>query len=1068
MPAVSVHLFGSLGIEVGDQTLGPRDFGGLKPKRLLEILLLERGRPVAKDRLAELLWGNEPPRNVAATLETYVSLLRRRLRAIVCTEPGAYRVAPENVDVDLDRFDALRTRAAAARARAGADERRGARHDLELALSLVRGEVLEDEPYSTWAIRVREVYRERLLRMLVEAAESTLEDNDAIRALELSERAIVLDRTVERGYRAAMTSMCSLGRRDEALATYHRCRGALAAELGVEPSAETDALRDAIRAGTAPTAARPPTPVRAQPIAIVVDVPMLGRSDELAALERATREALAGTARSPVIVVEGEAGIGKSRTVDELVRRIGARHVARAKCIALERQVPFAPIAHALRALPIGDPARFPGLGEIIPELGGPPVGRARALESLVALIHAQAPLILVLDDLQWADPSTLSAIAYLARRCQGTPLAIISALRGEEVDATHPIREIDVALWLSLPPLTRNEMAPLGVEDLHDKTGGNALLAVEYLRAVREGNATSARLHDVVLSRCRSAGPDAHRVLVAASSLGRSFDPDVLAAMLKDDPVIIAEHLEALAERKLLAIAGACFDFRHDLIRETLYETLSPARRRHLHARAVAALEGSSADPATIAHHAEQAGALEHALRASIRAADAARARFANAEAVAHLERAVRIADAGADLLDPAALETLLIKLGRLLTTTGRVDRAEAVVLRARESAEARADDVALFDALEALALARQLGASAPSEALAIGEDALALAKKLGSPTLLARGHALVGSPLGSLGQLDEALAHCKESIACAERASVSPAAEVPARIALTLRLRGNEAEALGWTDRAEAAAREQLAEGPLIMARWVRGMALAALGRYRDALSALDSIAEVGRGEETFWSARVPNTYGAVLADICQYERALERDLESLEVARKLKARPVREAELHSLLNLATDRLALGRHDEARRDIETVRRQVNDVEYARFRWLARMHAIDAELAVIEGAPEHALGAAEACLALATRYKQPKYEIRAQLASSRALRVLGKKTAARRQASAAAVAAEQRSYAGLAWRSWWAAYEASGLSDDRRRAEAAVASAAEGLDNPLRDAFLRSVPVGR
>ena len=131
--------------------------------------------------------------------------------------------------------------------------------------------------------------------------------------------------------------------------------------------------------------------------------------------------------------------------------------------------------------------------------------------------------------------------------------------------------------------------------------------------------------------------------------------------------------------------------------------------------------------------------------------------------------------------------------------------------------------------------------------------------------------------------------------------------------------------------------------------------------------------------------------------------------QDTDSVELRARCIARPVREAEVHALLNLATDRLGLGRLKEARADLEQVRRQISEIEYARFRWLARLHAIDAEIALAEGNPAHASGAADSCLGLAAEYGMPKYEIRGRIAKARALAREGRLAPARKQARGAA-----------------------------------------------------------
>jgi ATP/maltotriose-dependent transcriptional regulator MalT len=274
--------------------------------------------------------------------------------------------------------------------------------------------------------------------------------------------------------------------------------------------------------------------------------------------------------------------------------------------------------------------------------------------------------------------------------------------------------------------------------------------------------------------------------------------------------------------------------------------------------------------------------------------------------------------------------------------------------------------------------------------------------------------------------------------------------------RIALTLHLQGKDGESLAYGARAEDAALAQHDEETVIMARWVRSLSCMALGRYSEAARSLDAIRDVGRGEEVFWHARVPNTWGALYSDLCMHERALACDEQSLESARKQRGGAVREAELHSLLNIAANRLALGQVDAARKAIEEVRRQVTSVEYARFRWLARMHAIAAELAVAQGDREGARQAADSCLALAEKYEQPRYQVRGTLARAIAL---GDATPARSLATAAATQAEAMGWPGLAWRAWH-------VAGDLSRARRAVLKCAEGLDEPLRSEFLAAVPV--
>ena len=234
-------MFGSLELDVAGRTVGARGLGGVKPKQLLQQLLIERGRPVSKDRLADQLWAEQVPQRVAATIETYVSVLRRRLEpGLISTEHGGYRVPAERVNVDVDHFDALLRRAVAAR---DPVSRRAA---LEAATALGEHDLFTDEPYARWVLAPREHYRRRQAQALVDLAECCLELDDHPAALAAADRVIAREPTAERGYRVAMLSQYALGDRAAALRVYARCRAVLSEELGVDPTPRTAQLHVAI------------------------------------------------------------------------------------------------------------------------------------------------------------------------------------------------------------------------------------------------------------------------------------------------------------------------------------------------------------------------------------------------------------------------------------------------------------------------------------------------------------------------------------------------------------------------------------------------------------------------------------------------------------------------------------------------------------------------------------------------------------------------------------------------------------------------------------------------------
>ena len=580
-----IRLFGPLTIEAGDRVLGARDLGGSRPKQVLEILLAARGHPVATDRLAELLWAGELPQNAAGSLQTFVSGLRRHLvadrdraRELVVTEAEAYRFDTGLVDLDIDRFDELVERSAH-------EPTRLARRSLEQALALVRGEVLEDEPYAAWAQDVRGRYQGLVLGARLDAADAALAELDYAAALGHAEEAATLDRFSERAHRTGMLALYALGRQHEALASYRRFRTELDEELGLQPTAETRALESAVlrQEDVRSLLPRPIETTRVAPR--VGSLRLLGRTSELATLERAAQDALNGS--FALVVVEGEAGVGKTRLLDELATSLVGVRLGRGSGSQLAQHLPYVPLAAALREALANielDPQVRPALARIFPELVSAQTTEEtpelEALERLVDVMSEHGPFALLLDDLHWADEETMAALSYLQKRCTCISAVVVATVRSEEAPVDHPVRRLDPGAVILLEPLSPAELAPLGMPDLYEATGGNPRFVAETVRTNGDHLST---LKDALLERCRAEGAWGYRVLVSASVLEHPFDPQALAALLQTDVAELVEDLERLTERSLLRVDGFGFRFRYELVREVLLSSLSPARRKIL-----------------------------------------------------------------------------------------------------------------------------------------------------------------------------------------------------------------------------------------------------------------------------------------------------------------------------------------------------------------------------------------------------------------------------------------------------------------------------------------------------
>ena len=585
-----IRLFGPLSIEEGGRNLGPGDLGGSRPKQVLEILLAARGHLVPTDRLAELVWGDSRPQNAAGSLQTFVSVLRRHLasdgeraRELVVTEPEAYRFATELVVLDLDCFDQLLERSAR-------EPTGRAREALEHALDLVRGEVLEDEPYTAWALDLRGSYQGRVLGARLDVADAALAQFDFAAALAHAEAATTLDQFSERAHRSEMLALYALGRTHEALSRYRTYRKRLDDELGLEPSAETRTLETAVIRQEDVRSLLPRPIQSAEADAGDHAVRFLGRRAELDTLVHAVQRGVVDGVT--LIQIEGETGLGKTRLLDELQAQLQGVRVGRATCSLLERHLPYVPLATALREALAGvelDIERLPALRQILPELAlatpKPNFDEIEVLEALVSLLAEHAPVVLLLDDLHCADARTLAALGYLRRRGVGLAGAIVTTARRSGASAGHPPHRLEADARVQLESLLAGDLAPLGIPDLHDTTGGDPRLVAE---ALANGHAArpSETLTEALLAQCRAEGDWAYRVLVASSVLEQPFEPEPLADLLGVDAAELVETLERLCERRILRVEGFRFRFRYELVREVLLESISPARQRLLQQR--------------------------------------------------------------------------------------------------------------------------------------------------------------------------------------------------------------------------------------------------------------------------------------------------------------------------------------------------------------------------------------------------------------------------------------------------------------------------------------------------
>ena len=594
---VRIDVFGPLRVDVGPTVLTAREFRGIKPKQVLQILVAERGHTVSKDRLADLLWGEALPRNHHATLETYVSVLRQTLQpgarardSVVLTDRGGYALDQTRVHTDLDEFDRLLGAAVGA-------EPGKALTGLSQALGLVRGQVLEDEPDADWAQEVRNVYRQRQVQVLIDAGRLSLLTGETTAALGLARRAVALNPLAEPAYQVLMTAAYALWRQDEALAAYDQCRRLLAEELGADPLDETVALHlsilrheDVAEMLPSVRSARPrrPPPDR---------VSLVARDGELIRLQASADRAAAG--RLTVVLVTGAMGLGKTRLVETFVESLDLP-VAANRCCDLERHFPFLALSLALRAvLPELSATGLPGLDALLQGTEQTPpldeLARLRVMESLAAGLPEGRPFVLLLDDVQWADAESLTTVSYLQRRCRNVPLLVLltcdrAATTVEDLRALRPDVRVDLAL------LSGEAVGQLGGPDLYAAAGGTPLFIADWLdaRARALPEPFTPELRERVITSCWDLGPAAYRLLSAASAVDqRPLSAELLAVLLQTDLHNVVEQLDLLLDQGLLVAVGDDVDFASPAVRSILNGTLSPARRSLLRQSAAGAAAG-------------------------------------------------------------------------------------------------------------------------------------------------------------------------------------------------------------------------------------------------------------------------------------------------------------------------------------------------------------------------------------------------------------------------------------------------------------------------------------------
>jgi DNA-binding SARP family transcriptional activator/tetratricopeptide (TPR) repeat protein len=699
-----VRLLGALEVELDGAVIDSPP--SQRPWAVFACLALTP-RSVSRAELASRFWPDVLDHSARASLRSAVWALRRQLGdwLVVDRERVGLR-ADADLWIDAREFERL-----------VGDALPGE------ALALCRGELLEGME-DEWVLAERERHRELVIALLERLAHACVERGEMRDAIEWTRRQVQRDPFDEEAHRRLIFRLGAVGDRAGALRAYRTLAGRLRRELGVAPSAQTRELIERLRTDS-------PAPDGAPAVAAPGLLPIVGREQELAELERVWRAVAHGSGAAAV--VRGEAGIGKTRLATELSLRAGAWGGQSAACAALDlggtaplslwaelirELLPTLPAPPAdsawpedLAALASGLPAHF-GRGGAPSSTVAPDLQRTRLFEAVVALLSwaaRQRPVLLVLEDVHAADRPSLELAGYVARRVAGLPIMILLTRRElpHSADADgleHALRSRGLlACELLLAPLPPDPVAVLArraarltdadVQRVVKQAEGNALLAVETARALSRGleDPVAPSLRGSVRARLSPLAGEVRKLVELTAIAARALEPVELGQLGLQDP---DESASAALQTGLLVVSDGRLGFRHALLRDAVYEEIAEPRRRGLHLRWAKALlaseqAGNIPRPAEAARQFRLAGADTEAVPELARAAADARAVAALEQGVEYLEEALAIAPEHA---------LLWLELAELEAWRGRREHAEAAFDRA----------VALLQGGEPLDLAR------------------------------------------------------------------------------------------------------------------------------------------------------------------------------------------------------------------------------------------------------------------------------------------------------------------------------------------------------------------------
>ncbi len=716
--ALKIFFFGSFELFVNNQLILNDLWPSENTKALLKILSGERGRLFLQDELVEYLWPELDPQRAATNLRGRVTELRKILEPslirgshsqFIHTRHGGYLFSKEAACwTDVEAFSVLESQARKYEKEAKPEE---ATRCYSEALSLCRGEYLAEDRYAEWALQLRDRWRERRVELLLKLAHSLEQTQSYREAIARLREALALAPLQEELYQEWMRCAHHLGDVFQIRQAYQECEKILTQELGVNPSAQTQQLYE--NAQTRPARMQP---AANQPTLSTLNVgqrskraPFVARESEQKTIAALIEAAKMGNGK--LVLISGEMGMGKTCLAEEITLWAKSNLNAgllRGQCYELETPLAFQPLLEALRSslasFARADFAKvheawLAELSELIPELTSlyPSLPQTVVLpaeykqhrffeiflQCLSTRAQRQPPLVLSLEDLQWADPSTLDFLHFLLPKLSMLPMMVLGTYRNEEAGSGHRLHRLlqqghrlhqlkEICLTALEYPDVRAlieslsidaKKTPVSIESVMAQCGGNPFFITSYVQALNEqasaqplqqsvsmdfvakgGLSTGAA--EVLRHRLERLSASRRRVLELVAVCGEKCESSLLEKLWKGTREELQEHLAALTESGLLTADAQGYAYRHLAYRNLVYHTLlNDQRRQWLHRHILSCLKTeephlSASWRNRLAYHSEQAGHLLEALAHTITALSYCRQGYENAEALKLIER--------------------------------------------------------------------------------------------------------------------------------------------------------------------------------------------------------------------------------------------------------------------------------------------------------------------------------------------------------------------------------------------------------------------------------------------